>query len=212
MMRPPLPRDVTVEIDQVAHFGSAPRVRAFLEEAVDAYEEEDFDAALVPLLQAKEKAPRSATVRELLGLVYYRLGRWREAARELSAYRRLSDRRDQDHVLADCERALGRPEKALEILDGIKGSDVGEELLVEGFVIAAGALRDLGRTDEAVSLLHRGPIRAPVVLPYHLRLWYALADALEEAGRRVEARDWWDLIYAEDPEFFDVEKRRLRRA
>lgn len=205
-----VPADVRAELKHVARRGRADEAAELVEAVVDAYEREDFAEALGPGLKAKEIAPRSATVRELLGLVHYRLGRWKEAQRELAAYRRLSGRHDEDHVLADCERALGRPQRALEILDGMKSSEVGEEVLVEGLVVAAGALEDLGRHSEAVELLMRGPVRPRAIRPYHLRLWYSLADALEKAGRRRESRPWWDMIYAEDPDFFDVAERRLR--
>jgi tetratricopeptide (TPR) repeat protein len=205
-----LPGDVVRELKDIAHRGSAGRVLQFVAEAVDAYGREAYGDALPPLLRAKEDAPRSATVRELLGLVFYKLGRWKDADRELAAYQRLSDRRDQDHLRADAERALGRPEKALEILQGLRPGDVDTEVYVEALVVAAGALADLGRHDEAVRFLtEQGPVRPTEVHPYHLRLWYALADALERAGRRPEAREWWDLVYAEEPEFFDVAQRRL---
>lgn len=206
-----LPRDVLEEIDRVAHRGHAPEVRRFLTRAAGAFERGEFAEALTAAVHAKPLAPRSAAVRELLGLVLYRLGRWRDAARELAAYARLSGRRDQDHLRADCERALGRPEKALDLLHGVTASEVGVETVVEGLLVAAGALEDLGRDDEAVALLERGPLRPRVVHDYHLRLWYALADALERAGRRPDARRWWDAIYVEDPQFFDVAERRLTK-
>jgi tetratricopeptide (TPR) repeat protein len=160
-------------------------------------------------LRAKIMAPRSPSVREILGLIYYRLGRWQEALRELLAYKRLSGKRSQDHLIADCERALGKPERALDFLDKLKASEVGEETLIEGLVVAAGALQDLGRPGDAADLLTKAAGPPRIVREYHLRLWYALADALENAGRRPEARPWWDAIYAEDPEFFDVAERRL---
>lgn len=201
--------EIAREIDQVAHFGSAPKVKASIVEAGAALSAGEPERAVDVLIEAKKKAPRSIYVRELLGLAYHELGRWREAARELAAYRRLSDRRDRDPEYADCERALGRPEKAVEILSDITAQDVPEEVLIEGSIVAAGALGDLGRYDEAVRLLEQGPLRPSPVQPHHLRLWYALADALERAGRRSESRSWWDAIYAEDPDFFDVERRRL---
>lgn len=184
-------------------------MKELVSKGAQAYEDEDFAEALGSALRAKQAAPRSAIVRELLGLVYYRLGRWREAARELAAYRRLSARRDQDHVYADCERALGRPERALELLEGLELREVGEEIYIESLLVSAGALVDLGRSEEAVNLLQNGPTHPPEVLERHLRLWYALADALEVAQRRPEARSWWDAVYAEDPDFFDVATRRL---
>ncbi|MEX2394132.1 MAG: hypothetical protein WD826_06605, partial [Actinomycetota bacterium] len=170
----------------------------------------EHERAVQELLEAKTKAPRSVYVREMLGLAYYHLESWREAARELAAYRRLSDRRDRDPEYADCERALGRPEKAVEILSDIAAQDVAEDVLVEGLVVAAGALSDLGRPADAVRVLEQGPLRPRSIEPHHLRLYYALADALELSGRRADARGWRDTIYAEDPEFFDVAKRRLR--
>lgn len=201
--------DIAREITQVAHFGSAPKVKQLLVAAGDALEAGDHQAAIDALLEAKVKAPRSVYVREMLGLAFYHLGRWREAARELAAFRRMSDRRDRDPEYADCERALGWPEKAVEILADIDGQDVSEEVLIEGLVVAAGALVDLGRHEDAVRTLERGPLRPARPEPHHLRLYYSLADALERVGRRADARGWWDAIYAEDPEFFDVSRRRL---
>jgi tetratricopeptide (TPR) repeat protein len=202
--------EVAREIDQVAHFGSAPRVKKQLIEAAEAFDTGDFDRAIPPLLEAKTKAPRSIFVRELLGLAFHHLERWKDAARELAAYKRMSDLHNRDPELADCERALGRPEKAIDMLADVTAHGLDDDVLTEGLIVAAGAMHDLGRHDDAVKMLERGPLRpAGAVEPFHLRLWYALADALEQAGRRPEARAWWDAIYAEDPEFFDIARRRL---
>jgi tetratricopeptide (TPR) repeat protein len=202
--------EVAREIDQVAHFGSAPRVKKQLIAAGEAFAAEEYERAIDPLLEAKKKAPRSVYVREMLGLAYHHLERWREAARELAAYRRMSDLHNRDPELADCERALGRPERAFEILSDVTAHDLEESVLSEGLIVAAGALHDLGREADAVEMLERGPLRPTgQIEPHHLRLWYALADALERVGRRSDSRAWWDAIYAEDPEFFDVARRRL---
>ena len=206
--------EVAREIDQVAHFGSAPIVKKQLIAAGEALAAEEYERAIEPLVEAKKKAPRSVFVREMLGLVYHHLERWRDAARELSAYRRMSDLHNRDPELADCERALGRPEKALEvlgeILSDVTAHDLDEPVLAEGLIVAAGTLNDLGRDEEAVKVLEKGPLRpAGEIEPHHLRLWYALADALERVGRRSDSRAWWDAVYAEDPDFFDVAKRRL---
>jgi len=204
-----LPVDIGRELNQVAHFGRARGVKDAVAEAASAFDEADYERVIETLAVAKRDAPRSPTVRELLGLAYYHLGRFREAARELAAYRRLSGEHDQDPPFADAERALGRPDKALEVLSELPRDEVSEDVFVEALIVMAGALRDLGRADEAVTELRGGPVRPEQVLPHHLRLWYALADALEDAGNRREARSWWDAIYAEDPEFFDVASRRL---
>src|SRR5439155_11497960 len=199
-----LPTDVSREINQVAHFGRARTVKDAVAEAARAFDEGEYEKVIEALGIAKRDAPRSVTVRELLGLAYYRLGKFRDAARELAAYRRLSGEHDQDAPFADAERALGRPDKAVEVLSELPRDEVSEEVIVEALIVLAGALRDLGRAAEAVEALRGGPVRPEQVLPHHLRLWYALADALEDADNRREARWWWDAIYAEDPEFFDV--------
>ena len=204
-----LPRDVAEEIRRVAHFGRAGGVRQDVTDASVAFEEGRLDEAVELLERAKQHAPRSPTIRALAGLVRYHREDWREAARELATYRRLSGRSDQDPVYADALRALGRPEKAVEKLEALDPKDVAEDVYVEGLIVHAGALRDLGRVDEAVGVLRSGPLHPPVVETHHLRLWYALADALEASGRRVEARPWWDAVYAEDPVFFDVSDRRF---
>lgn len=205
-----LPKEVARELSQVAHRGKAEEVKRLMKEATEAFTDDRYSDALGPLVAAKKDAPRSPSVRELLGLTYYRLGRFRETAREIAAYRRLSAERDQDHVYADAERALGRPEKALDILEGLAREEAGtEEQWAEALIVKAAALGDLGRHDEAVEALHHGPLEPSEVDEHHLRLWYVLADLLDEAGRRSEARDWWDAIYNEDPDFFDVADRRL---
>ncbi len=201
--------EIAREITQVAHFGSAPKVKQLLVAAGEALEAGDHQAAIDAMIEAKVKAPRSVYVREMLGLSYYHLGMWREAARELAAFRRMSDRRDRDPEFADCERALGRPEKAVDVLADITAQDLPEDVVIEGLVVAAGALRDLERFDDAVRVLEQGPVPKQNPEPHHLRLYYALADALERVGRRADARGYWDSIYAEDPEFFDIERRRL---
>lgn len=207
-----LPSEIWAEISQTSHHGKAPVVRDQILEAIAAFEREEYADAFARASVAKGEAPRSASVRELLGLAAYRLGRWRDAQRELQTYRRLSGRRDHDPEIADCERALGRPERAVEILADLDAEEVGEQVWVEGLIVSAGALLDLGRPREAVQRLGRGPVDAKVVHGHHLRLWYALADALEKAGQRAKARAVWDLVYAEDPEFFDVAARRLGRS
>ena len=67
--------------------------------------------------EAKWLASRSGAVREVLGIALYRTERFRDALRELQAYRRMTGRADQNHLIADSYRALGSPEKAVPLAE-----------------------------------------------------------------------------------------------
>src|SRR6266581_2955521 len=108
------PRSVEEEVRATARPGQGDRaVRAF-EQAVSLVERGRDAAAVRSAQEAKELAPRSGAVREILGIALYRAERFREALRELQAYRRITGRLDQNHLIADSHRALGAPEKAVE--------------------------------------------------------------------------------------------------
>jgi tetratricopeptide (TPR) repeat protein len=155
----------------------------------------------------KALAPRSAAAREILGLAYYQQERFREAIRELQAYRRMSGRRDQNHVIADSHRALGAPERAVtEARDGLT-APVEEAVRAECAIVAGAALADLGRYEEALTVLRSIPTRADVARPHHLRLWYVIADVLERAGQRDQAARQFRMILRHDSEAFDAEQR-----
>ena len=93
--------------------------------------------------------------------------------------------------MADCERALGRPERALVLLDDADVPKLAQATRVELVIVVAGARRDLGQPEAAVLLL-QGPARATTVRrPWAARLWYAYADALLAADREPESREWF---------------------
>jgi tetratricopeptide (TPR) repeat protein len=157
--------------------------------------------------RAKSLAPRSSSVREVLGLALYRLGRYRDALRELQAYRRMSGRLDQNHIIGDCHRALGSPDKAVPLVREVLGLRIDPEVRAEAAVVGASALADLGRYDEALSLLRRFPTTPRVARPHDLRVWYVAGDVLERAGRRREAAREFARIVDHDPEAFDAAQR-----
>ena len=49
----------------------------------------------------------------------YGLGRWQEALTELKAYKRISGRPDQNHLIADSLRGLGRPADAVPLAEEV---------------------------------------------------------------------------------------------
>jgi predicted negative regulator of RcsB-dependent stress response len=93
--------------------------------------------------------------------------------------------------MADCERALGRPERALAMGDDPSVTSLEQEERVELVIVLAGARRDLGQVDAAVLQLQEPARRTKRTRPWAPRLWYAYADMLLAAGREAEARQWF---------------------
>lgn len=195
------------EISDVARPGTAPKVAEAVSKALELFAQEDYDQAVRFASEAKVNAPRSSRICELLGLALYHAGNWKEALRELLTYRRLTNSVDQNHVIADLYRAQGRPDRALEVAAEVRPGDVSPVVWAETVIVAAGALADKEDLRGALAMMNRAELDPGEVEPYHLRLWYALADLLERAGRRREAEEAWSRIVAEEPDFFDVQER-----
>ena len=157
--------------------------------------------------RAKTLAARSPAVREMLGLALYEQERYREALSEMQAYRRMSGRVDQNHIIADCERAVGRPERAVPLAEEALSARIRPEVKAEAVIVAASALADAMRFEQALALLHRFRTRDDVAEPYILRVWYVTADVLARAGRRDEARRQFGKILRHDARAFDVAER-----
>ncbi|HJP65073.1 MAG TPA: tetratricopeptide repeat protein, partial [Actinomycetota bacterium] len=201
------PKSLEEEIRATARPKQGERaVRAF-QQAVSLMERGRDAAAVAPATEAKAAAPRSGVIRETLGLALYRAGRFREALRELQAYRRITGRVDQNHLIADAHRAVGSPEKAIEPAREALRARIGEDVRAEAAVVGASALADLGRTDEALGLLRSIPIGRGAVKESDLRLWYVTGDILAKAGRSSEATEEFRRILRYDADAFDVAER-----
>ncbi|MDQ4025870.1 MAG: tetratricopeptide repeat protein, partial [Actinomycetota bacterium] len=202
--------DVTKELRATARPGKGDLLVKVFADAAAAYLDDDYDEAVRLGEQAKHMALRAFAPRELLGLAYYRAGRWQEAARELAAFRRLSGTPEQNAVLADCYRALGRPERAVELCDEVTPERVTPDVFYEANIVAAGALADQGRLEDAVARLERLELQPENAEEHHLRAWYALADLLERRGRFTQAREWFAAVAAVDPDLTDAPERAER--
>lgn len=152
--------------------------------------EEDPASAWRHARAARSKGGRIAVVRETVGLVAYHAGEWAEAVAELRAARRMSGGPGQLPVMADCERALGHPEKAIEMSRSTEASELDPSSAAELRIVVAGARADLGQLDAALAHLESA-VRPDVSEPYSARLFYAYADLLLQAGRRSEAVDFF---------------------
>jgi hypothetical protein len=133
------------------------------------------------------RAGRVDVVREAAGLAAYHTGRYAEALRELRTVRRLNGSCEHLPVMADCERGLGRPERALELArdPGVKTLD--EVGTVELALVVAGARLDLNEPTGALVALDTPTVKAATG-DQSLRVAEVRADALEAAGRDAEAQ------------------------
>ena len=160
--------------------------------------DEDPGAALDHAVAARRLAARIAVVREAVGIAAYHAGEWQTAAAELRTYHRMTGRQTHLAVLADCERALGRPEKAIDIYRSADGAQMDRAEAVELLIVAAGARRDLGQHEAALAMLQVRELTADG--PWAARLRYAYADALLAMDRPEEAREWFSRAVEADSE------------
>lgn len=152
--------------------------------------DDDPREALAHALAARRLASGIAPVREAAGLAAYHAGEWQTAIAELRAYHRMTGRQTHLAVVADCERALGRPERAIDLYRHANLNAMSPAEAAELLIVAAGARRDLGQVAAAVAMLQVPELTGPRT-PWQARLRYAYADALLAAGRREEAREWF---------------------
>lgn len=138
-------------------------------------------------------------VREAAGLAAYHVGEWSDAIAELRAARRLR-RADEAYlpILADCERGLGRPERALDIVRSPEAARLDQAERIELRIVESGARRDLGQYDSAVVALQVPELKDRRLRPWSARLFYAYADALVDAGRDDDGREWFLRAAAAD--------------
>ncbi|MFG2652985.1 hypothetical protein [Streptomyces sp. NPDC048436] len=143
-------------------------------------------------------ASRVAAVREAAGFAAYATQKYSEALAEFRAARRMTGSVELWPVMADCERGLGRPEKALDMAGAPEVQKLDKPGQVEMRLVAAGARRDLGQIDAAIVTLQGPELGSNSVQPWTARLRYAYADALLAAGREDESREWFAKVIESD--------------
>ncbi len=146
---------------------------------------------------AAHHAGRLAVVRESAGYAAYRAGYYEIALKELRAAHRISGDVSMWPVMADCERGLGRPLKALNLAGSDEVKRLAKPEEIEMRIVASGARRDLGELDAAVITLTCKELKTENE-EWAVRLRYAYADALHTAGRKEEATEWFGKCAAID--------------
>ncbi|MFW2514071.1 hypothetical protein ACNI3K_09870 [Demequina sp. SO4-13] len=104
---------------------------------------------------ALQRGGRVDVVREANALAAYATGRYTEALRELRTVRRLNGSHEYLPLMADCERGLGRPERAIDLARSDDAAALSEHARAELEIVAAGARLDLGDVEAALVALRR---------------------------------------------------------
>lgn len=212
---PDLPKGVMAEIRQSAP-DDAREVGLALAISAEAIEADRVEVALEYLPWARSRAPRASAIREALGVARYLSEEFGEALSELRAYRRLSGRADQNHVIADCLRALEHPahEVADEIERMLADEDTPAERRMEGVIVWGSTLADAGDLDGGRSVLRRAddlvhdlPRSGDEVPEGLVRLWYVEGDLADRAGEADTARRYFQRVVDVDADGYDAEER-----
>ncbi|AEK36620.1 hypothetical protein ACTXKQ_13795 [Corynebacterium variabile] len=153
--------------------------------------DEDSAKALAHARAAKERGGRVSITRETLGIAAYHAGEWKEALTELRAARRMAGGPGLLAVMADCERGLNHPDKAIELGTSEEAAELDPEQRAELAIVIAGAHHDLKQMDDALLVLEPETAASDLPEVTALRVTYAYADALALTGRTDDARSWF---------------------
>jgi tetratricopeptide (TPR) repeat protein len=153
--------------------------------------DEDPEAALSHARAARLRSGRIAAVREAVGIAAYQCGDWAQAIAELRAARRMGSKSPLLPLIADCERGLGRPERALELARGPEAAKLVGDEADEMRIVTAGARADLGQLDQALTVLSTPQLDPTRVGTIAARLFYAYAETLLALDRGAEAVQWF---------------------
>ncbi|WP_253905649.1 hypothetical protein [Arthrobacter sp. H5] len=152
--------------------------------------DDEPELAFQHALAASRRGGRLAAVREAVGLTAYAAGHYGEALREFRTFRRISGSNDHLPVMADCERGLGRPDRALDLARTDEASTLDTAGKVELAIVVSGARTDMGEKDAAVAALEIPQLNMNRAFSYSPRLFRAYADALDAVERPEDAATW----------------------
>ncbi len=160
---------------------------------------------------ALSKASRVGIIREAAAEAAYNAGHFAEALIEFRAARRMRGIKEYWPLMADCERACGRPMKAIEMAGDPLVKNLDHASRVEMRIVAAGARMDMGNLDAALATLQCPDLTVTSVEPWSARIRYAYADVLEQMDRREEALEWFHRAAAVDADMLTDSDQRIRK-
>ena len=158
---------------------------------------------------AHRLASRVAGVREALAATAYANEDYRVALREARTVRRMTGDSAWLPIIADCERGLGRPERAIDLLREADLPSLTPEIQAESLIVLAGARQDLGDIEAALATLDNKLLRSKRPAPWLARMRMAYAELLTAAGRNAEAMTWVKHAEAADPDGSALDPERV---
>lgn len=170
--------------------------------------DDDPQTALEHARAARNRAARIPAVREAVGIAAYHCGDWAQALAELRAARRMGSKSSLLALIADCERGVGRPERAIELARSPEAAQLTGDDADELKIVVAGARSDLGQHEQALALLSTPQLDPSRKGQTAARLFYAYAETLLALGRSEDALQWFINAAAADLEgVTDAEER-----
>ena len=161
-------------------------------------EERDPELALEHAKWVAHQASRIDFARETLAFVAYRQGDYKLALREFRTAFRMNGFLDYLPFIADCERGMGEPKKAIETAMSDDAKYLRGESKAEMFLVYAGALGDLELWDKAIEIVHTLGRSKGLAGEYRMRA--------EQAGRSDEAVALDQLLDKLELQYADAEE------
>ncbi len=169
-------------------------------------EERDPELALEHAKWVAHQASRIDFARETLAFVSYRQGDYKLALREFRTAFRMNGFLDYLPFIADCERGMGEPKKAIETAMSDDAKYLRGESKAEMFLVYAGALGDLELWDKAIEIVHTLGRSKGLAGEYRMRAVQAEQYFLEQAGRSDEAVALDQLLDKLELQYADAEE------
>lgn len=195
-----LPKWIQEEVTRTTRKERRAAVMQSLESAAEAFAAGRYGKAVEHAERAKQASPSNATVREILALSLYRLGRWRDALKELRGFRRVAGETTHMPVEMDCLRALDRPDDVEKVWDELKHLGGRPDTFREARVVYGSHLLDRGKAREAWQIVNPKRLEEN---PHEseLRQWYVAARVATHLGDTDAAAQILAAITAADPAF-----------
>ncbi len=166
--------------------------------------DQDPELAHLHAMAAVARASRIGMVHEFAGATAYAIGDFALSLRELLTHRRISGSNENIAVIVDCERGLGRPDKALAEGRKVDRNKVSAEARVNLAIALSGARLDLNEPELALVELEIPELNPAKVFEYSAPLFSAYSECLAGLGRAKDSEKWAELAARAEKAFHKV--------